>query len=295
MAVAILTITVGLVLPGIIAHGGRADLRRRRAPGHRHARRPDAGDAGAQHRRPRRGQGTGRHRPRRRALARRGRRAGALLQPDAGRGRPRRRGARRRPRGPARDRGQARAQPRAADRRRAPRPARARGRGPARPAAGDRDDRADGARRASSAPRSPRRPTAAALGDGPSTLDGPAVPIGPRTRRSASCASCGPRAAPRSRPTRSRSSRRRANVLADAIERRRAEEEMRRQGLHDPLTGLPNRTLFMDRLVARAQPGRAPPELGRRAVHRPRPLQARQRLARPRRRRRAPEPARQRG
>ena len=39
-----------------------------------------------------------------------------------------------------------------------------------------------------------------------------------------------------------------ANVLADAIERRRAEEEMQRQGLHDPLTGLPNRTLFMDRL-----------------------------------------------
>ena len=39
-----------------------------------------------------------------------------------------------------------------------------------------------------------------------------------------------------------------ANVLADAIERRRAEEEMQRQALHDPLTGLPNRTLFMDRL-----------------------------------------------
>ena len=37
-------------------------------------------------------------------------------------------------------------------------------------------------------------------------------------------------------------------MLADAIERRRAEEEMQRQGLHDPLTGLPNRTLFMDRL-----------------------------------------------
>ena len=37
-------------------------------------------------------------------------------------------------------------------------------------------------------------------------------------------------------------------MLADAIERRRAEEAMRRQGLHDPLTGLPNRTLFMDRL-----------------------------------------------
>ena len=39
-----------------------------------------------------------------------------------------------------------------------------------------------------------------------------------------------------------------ANVLADAIERRRSEEEMQRQALHDPLTGLPNRTLFMDRL-----------------------------------------------
>ena len=37
-------------------------------------------------------------------------------------------------------------------------------------------------------------------------------------------------------------------MLADAIERRRSEEEMRRQALHDPLTGLPNRTLFMDRL-----------------------------------------------
>ncbi len=40
-----------------------------------------------------------------------------------------------------------------------------------------------------------------------------------------------------------------ANVLADAIERRRSEEEMRRQALHDPLTGLPNRTLFIDRLA----------------------------------------------
>ena len=39
-----------------------------------------------------------------------------------------------------------------------------------------------------------------------------------------------------------------ANVLADAIERRHSEEEMRRQALHDPLTALPNRTLFMDRL-----------------------------------------------
>jgi diguanylate cyclase (GGDEF)-like protein len=39
-----------------------------------------------------------------------------------------------------------------------------------------------------------------------------------------------------------------ANVLAAAIERRRSEEETRHQALHDPLTGLPNRALFRDRL-----------------------------------------------
>jgi diguanylate cyclase (GGDEF)-like protein/PAS domain S-box-containing protein len=47
-----------------------------------------------------------------------------------------------------------------------------------------------------------------------------------------------------------------ANVLAEAIERRTREEETRHRSLHDPLTGLPNRTLFLDRLaqaLARAQ------------------------------------------
>jgi diguanylate cyclase (GGDEF)-like protein/PAS domain S-box-containing protein len=39
-----------------------------------------------------------------------------------------------------------------------------------------------------------------------------------------------------------------ANVLSAAIDRVDAEEEMRHQGLHDPLTGLPNRVLFVDRL-----------------------------------------------
>jgi diguanylate cyclase (GGDEF)-like protein len=39
-----------------------------------------------------------------------------------------------------------------------------------------------------------------------------------------------------------------ANVLADALERARAEDDMRHHALHDPLTGLPNRTLFADRL-----------------------------------------------
>ena len=39
-----------------------------------------------------------------------------------------------------------------------------------------------------------------------------------------------------------------ANVLANAIERRRTEDLTRHEALHDPLTGLPNRTLFLDRL-----------------------------------------------
>ena len=39
-----------------------------------------------------------------------------------------------------------------------------------------------------------------------------------------------------------------ANVLAGAIERRRVENAIRHRALHDDLTGLPNRELFMDRL-----------------------------------------------
>jgi diguanylate cyclase (GGDEF)-like protein len=39
-----------------------------------------------------------------------------------------------------------------------------------------------------------------------------------------------------------------ANVLANAIERRRSEEQTQHEALHDPLTGLPNRSLFLDRL-----------------------------------------------
>jgi diguanylate cyclase (GGDEF)-like protein len=40
-----------------------------------------------------------------------------------------------------------------------------------------------------------------------------------------------------------------ANILADAIRQRAAEDDIRHQALHDPLTGLPNRILFLDRLA----------------------------------------------
>jgi diguanylate cyclase (GGDEF)-like protein/PAS domain S-box-containing protein len=47
-----------------------------------------------------------------------------------------------------------------------------------------------------------------------------------------------------------------ANVLADAIQRRFTEDGIRSQALHDPLTGLPNRVLALDRLEqARLRPG----------------------------------------
>jgi diguanylate cyclase (GGDEF)-like protein/PAS domain S-box-containing protein len=39
-----------------------------------------------------------------------------------------------------------------------------------------------------------------------------------------------------------------ANVLADALERQAIESAIRDRAVHDPLTGLPNRVLFMDRL-----------------------------------------------
>ncbi len=39
-----------------------------------------------------------------------------------------------------------------------------------------------------------------------------------------------------------------ANVLADALERQAIEEDIRHRALHDSLTGLPNRALFLDRL-----------------------------------------------
>jgi diguanylate cyclase (GGDEF)-like protein len=51
-----------------------------------------------------------------------------------------------------------------------------------------------------------------------------------------------------------------ANVLAEAITRQSAENRVRHQALHDPLTGLPNRSLLLDRLnhwAARAERDRS--------------------------------------
>jgi PAS domain S-box-containing protein len=71
-----------------------------------------------------------------------------------------------------------------------------------------------------------------------------------------------------------------ANILADAIQQRGAEDDIRFQALHDPLTGLRNRVLFMDRLGhALSRPGAG----GRGRASRHRQFQARQRQPRPRR------------
>jgi diguanylate cyclase (GGDEF)-like protein/PAS domain S-box-containing protein len=52
-----------------------------------------------------------------------------------------------------------------------------------------------------------------------------------------------------------------ANVISSAVERNRVEEEVRQRAMHDPLTGLPNRALALDRLESalarRRRDGRA--------------------------------------
>ena len=83
-----------------------------------------------------------------------------------------------------------------------------------------------------------------------------------------------------------------AHVLSTAVERHSADERIRRQALHDPLTGLPNRALALDRLDAALGRSRSDGARGRGAHARPRSVQGGQRLARARRRRRAAAGAR---
>ena len=141
VAVAILTITVGLILPGIIAHAVEqiSDAAARLATGTvadltRAMRALSTGDLEAAKARVDIVPVEVRSRDEVGAMAR----SFNLMQDEVGRAAEALDGARA---GPGADRGQARAQPRPADRGRAPRAAGARGRGPAQPAAGDRDDR----------------------------------------------------------------------------------------------------------------------------------------------------------
>jgi diguanylate cyclase (GGDEF)-like protein/PAS domain S-box-containing protein len=53
-----------------------------------------------------------------------------------------------------------------------------------------------------------------------------------------------------------------ANVLADAVQRKSTEDAMQHRALHDPLTGLPNRVLFLDRLEQTLERLRRSPDTG---------------------------------
>ena len=68
----------------------------------------------------------------------------------------------------------------------------------------------------------------------------------------------------------------------------RREEELAFLATHDPLTGLPNRTLILDRVEQMLARSRRSQDAGGGAVRRPRQLQGHQRHARSRRRRRTP-------
>lgn len=50
-------------------------------------------------------------------------------------------------------------------------------------------------------------------------------------------------------------------MVSDVTEQRAAEEALRRQAWHDPLTGLPNRLLFMDRLRSATAPAAVPEDV----------------------------------
>ena len=83
-----------------------------------------------------------------------------------------------------------------------------------------------------------------------------------------------------------------ANTLATALARLRNEERMRHDAVHDPLTGLANRTLLRDRLEQALARSGARGRRDRGAVRRPRQLQAGQRRLRPRHRGHGPGRAR---
>ena len=74
-------------------------------------------------------------------------------------------------------------------------------------------------------------------------------------------------------------------VAIDVTARHRSEERLAHLAYHDPLTGLPNRTTVEEQLARELARAVREAQAGRGDLHRPRPLQARQRLARARRRR----------
>ena len=112
-------------------------------------------------------------------------------------------------------------------------------------------------------------------------------PARSRPRRGGSCVGTAPTAGARRRRAGSRADGQDliVSTVRDIEHRRKSEETLERRAFTDPLTGVANRTVLMDRLHQALRRSEPRDRAAGGVVPRPRPVQGHQRLARPPRRR----------